>query len=203
MADIFVQCPRTGTPISTGLKTEWVLLKSLPRVPIPVRCPACGQMHKWDSHLCICPQAGQRTGIGTRGRLLRRTHSVLRPVEIGVPVRGHLTNMSATCDPLGERTNIRRPVTSATFVHTTLPWARSCALNMGAGTTVSAVRNFPTEMPQAMWMKIIEASSLACSLYQIVDSKPAQPALWLRTAANQKGGAWCKGSTTSASARPT
>src|SRR5262249_10128339 len=49
VADIFVQCPRTGTPISTGLRTEWVLLKSLPRVPIPVRCPACGQMHKWDS----------------------------------------------------------------------------------------------------------------------------------------------------------
>src|SRR6516165_10710816 len=49
VADIFVKCPRTGTPISTGLRTEWVLLESLPRVPIPVRCPACGQMHKWDS----------------------------------------------------------------------------------------------------------------------------------------------------------
>ena len=48
LADIFVQCPRTGTPISTGLKAEWVLLKSLPRVPLPVRCPACGQVHKWD-----------------------------------------------------------------------------------------------------------------------------------------------------------
>src|SRR5262245_3215378 len=47
LADIFVQCPRTGAPISTGLKSEWVLLKSLPCVPIPVRCPACGQMHKW------------------------------------------------------------------------------------------------------------------------------------------------------------
>jgi hypothetical protein len=47
LADIFVQCPRTGTPISTGLKSEWVLLKSLPRVPIPVRCPACRQIHKW------------------------------------------------------------------------------------------------------------------------------------------------------------
>src|SRR5262249_11848863 len=33
LADIFVQCPRTGAPISTGLKSEWVLLKSLPRVP--------------------------------------------------------------------------------------------------------------------------------------------------------------------------
>jgi hypothetical protein len=34
-------------PISTGLKTGWVVFKSPPRVPIPVRCPACGQMHKW------------------------------------------------------------------------------------------------------------------------------------------------------------
>src|SRR5262252_1754926 len=49
VADIFVQCPRTGTPISTGLRSEWVLLKSLPRVPIPVHCPACGQTHTWDA----------------------------------------------------------------------------------------------------------------------------------------------------------
>jgi len=47
VADIVVQCPRTGTPVSTGLKTEWVLLHSLPRVAVPLRCPACGQMHKW------------------------------------------------------------------------------------------------------------------------------------------------------------
>src|SRR5262249_22801582 len=47
LADILVQCPRTGAQIATGLKSEWVLLKSLPRVPIPVRCPACGQIHKW------------------------------------------------------------------------------------------------------------------------------------------------------------
>jgi hypothetical protein len=47
LADIFVQCPRTGAPVSTGLKTEWVLLKSLPSVAVPLRCPACGQMHKW------------------------------------------------------------------------------------------------------------------------------------------------------------
>ena len=47
MADILVQCPRTGAPVPTGLKTEWVLLKSLPCVAVPLRCPACGQMHKW------------------------------------------------------------------------------------------------------------------------------------------------------------
>ena len=47
MADIFIHCPRTGAPVSTGLKTEWVLLHSLPRVAVPLRCAACGQMHKW------------------------------------------------------------------------------------------------------------------------------------------------------------
>ena len=47
MAEIFIQCPRTGAAVSTGLKTEWVLLKSLPCVAVPLRCPACGQMHKW------------------------------------------------------------------------------------------------------------------------------------------------------------
>lgn len=47
MADILVQCPRTGAPVPTGLKTEWVLLNSLPSVAVPLRCPSCGQMHKW------------------------------------------------------------------------------------------------------------------------------------------------------------
>ncbi|HLH93502.1 MAG TPA: hypothetical protein VKW08_00140 [Xanthobacteraceae bacterium] len=47
LADILVQCPQTGAPVSTGLKTEWVLLKSLPCVAVPLRCPACGQIHKW------------------------------------------------------------------------------------------------------------------------------------------------------------
>src|SRR5260370_13102636 len=40
-------------------------------------------------HLCIWPQAGQRNGTATLGRLLSRTHSVLRPVGTGAPVRGH------------------------------------------------------------------------------------------------------------------
>jgi hypothetical protein len=47
LADILVQCPRTGAPVPTGLKTEWVLLRSLPCVAVPLRCPACGQIHKW------------------------------------------------------------------------------------------------------------------------------------------------------------
>src|SRR5580700_11518228 len=47
LADILVQCPRTGAAVPTGLKTEWVLLKSLPCVAVPLRCSACGQIHKW------------------------------------------------------------------------------------------------------------------------------------------------------------
>jgi len=34
-------------------------------------------------------RAGQRSGTATHGRLLSRTHSVLRPVGTGAPVRGH------------------------------------------------------------------------------------------------------------------
>jgi predicted DNA-binding ribbon-helix-helix protein len=45
--EIFVHCPHTDTPIATGLKSEGVLLGSLPAVAIPVRCQACGQTHKW------------------------------------------------------------------------------------------------------------------------------------------------------------
>jgi len=48
MADILVQCPSTGAAISTGLRTEWVVLSSLPRIAIPLRCPVCGQTHKWN-----------------------------------------------------------------------------------------------------------------------------------------------------------
>jgi hypothetical protein len=33
--------------VSTGLKTEWVVLRSLPCVAVPLRCPACGQLHRW------------------------------------------------------------------------------------------------------------------------------------------------------------
>jgi hypothetical protein len=47
LAEIFVQCPTTGTPISTGLKTEWVLLTSLPCIALPLRCPVCSQVHHW------------------------------------------------------------------------------------------------------------------------------------------------------------
>ena len=63
MADILVQCPRTGAPVSTGLKTEWVLLHSLPRVAVPLRCPACGQIHKWHPQDAFIGVAQRAPGV--------------------------------------------------------------------------------------------------------------------------------------------
>jgi hypothetical protein len=66
---MFVQCPRTGTAVSTGLKTEWVVLHSLPRVAIPLRCPACGQMHKWrPQDAWIVPQLQPSSDMAQRVR---------------------------------------------------------------------------------------------------------------------------------------
>jgi uncharacterized C2H2 Zn-finger protein len=45
--NIFINCPTTGIPVTTGLTTRWVVFHSLPSVAVPLRCPACGQMHRW------------------------------------------------------------------------------------------------------------------------------------------------------------
>jgi hypothetical protein len=45
--EILILCPRTNTPVTTGLRIEWVVFKSLPRVAVPQRCPACGLIHRW------------------------------------------------------------------------------------------------------------------------------------------------------------
>src|SRR5450759_1865224 len=49
MASILTPCPNTGRAIPTGLRTEWVVFDSLPRIPIPIRCTACGKRHTWTS----------------------------------------------------------------------------------------------------------------------------------------------------------
>jgi hypothetical protein len=36
-----------GRPVPTGLTTDQVILESLPPVALPLRCRACGQVHKW------------------------------------------------------------------------------------------------------------------------------------------------------------
>jgi hypothetical protein len=45
--EILIYCPIKHRPVSTGLKTEWVVFRSLPPVAIPLSCPACGHVHKW------------------------------------------------------------------------------------------------------------------------------------------------------------
>jgi hypothetical protein len=44
---IFIKCPTTGLPVSTGLKAESVIFESLPAVAVPLCCPACGKTHQW------------------------------------------------------------------------------------------------------------------------------------------------------------
>jgi endogenous inhibitor of DNA gyrase (YacG/DUF329 family) len=44
---IFINCPNSGKPVSTGLKTESVVFESLPAVAVPLQCPECGRMHRW------------------------------------------------------------------------------------------------------------------------------------------------------------
>jgi len=45
--EILILCPRTSTPVTTGLRIDWVVFSSLPPVAVPLRCPACGLVHRW------------------------------------------------------------------------------------------------------------------------------------------------------------
>jgi hypothetical protein len=45
--EILIRCPDTSTPVTTGLRINWVVFKSLPPVAVPLSCPACGQIHRW------------------------------------------------------------------------------------------------------------------------------------------------------------
>ncbi len=47
MSDILIRCPVTGQAVLTGLTTEIVVFETLPDVDIPLRCPRCGQTHRW------------------------------------------------------------------------------------------------------------------------------------------------------------
>jgi hypothetical protein len=46
--DIFIRCPRTRARVATGLTIRWVMFDSLAKVGVPLRCPSCGQIHKWE-----------------------------------------------------------------------------------------------------------------------------------------------------------
>jgi hypothetical protein len=45
--EILILCPHTRSPVTTGLSIDCVVFKSLPPVAVPLRCPACGQTHRW------------------------------------------------------------------------------------------------------------------------------------------------------------
>jgi hypothetical protein len=42
-----IKCPVLGRPVSTGLSTDTIILKSLSDFPIPLRCPAFKKLHRW------------------------------------------------------------------------------------------------------------------------------------------------------------
>ncbi|MGY3660740.1 hypothetical protein ACVJ19_007403 [Bradyrhizobium sp. USDA 376] len=47
MPDILIICPVTGQAVFTGLNTETVVFETLPAIEIPIKCPRCGQTHRW------------------------------------------------------------------------------------------------------------------------------------------------------------
>ena len=49
MSSVMIRCPATGRPVSTGVETEPVVFRRLPKIAARMRCPACGQEHVWDT----------------------------------------------------------------------------------------------------------------------------------------------------------
>jgi len=47
VSHILIKCPRNLRPVRTGLTTDMVIFETLPLVALPLRCPACGQVHRW------------------------------------------------------------------------------------------------------------------------------------------------------------
>jgi hypothetical protein len=47
MSSLFIGCPNTGRPVSTGIEIEPHVLRQLPNLCARMLCPACGQEHVW------------------------------------------------------------------------------------------------------------------------------------------------------------
>jgi hypothetical protein len=47
MSSVMIRCPITGSTVSTGIETEAVVFRKLPRIPSRMLCPACGEEHVW------------------------------------------------------------------------------------------------------------------------------------------------------------
>jgi hypothetical protein len=48
MPNIMIRCTTYGTSVPTGLKTETIVLDSLSEIEVPLLCPACMKIHKWE-----------------------------------------------------------------------------------------------------------------------------------------------------------
>jgi hypothetical protein len=48
MPDIMIRCPVFGRAVPTGLTTEAIKFASLSDITVPMRCPACLRIHKWE-----------------------------------------------------------------------------------------------------------------------------------------------------------
>jgi hypothetical protein len=49
MPKIMIRCPVLGRAVPTGLTSEQIVFDSLPPdLEIPMRCPACMKLHKWE-----------------------------------------------------------------------------------------------------------------------------------------------------------
>jgi hypothetical protein len=49
VSDILIQCPQTLQKVSVGLETDYRTFYSLPNIPSPMHCPACGAVHVWST----------------------------------------------------------------------------------------------------------------------------------------------------------
>lgn len=47
MARVMITCPETGQPIYTGMTFDWSAFETVRIGERQVRCPACGEHHKW------------------------------------------------------------------------------------------------------------------------------------------------------------
>jgi endogenous inhibitor of DNA gyrase (YacG/DUF329 family) len=59
MSLIFIKCPQTGRPVSTGIEIDRASFEALPTVGAPVKCPACGATHIWNKHEAWLAAAGE------------------------------------------------------------------------------------------------------------------------------------------------
>ena len=47
MSSLMIRCPNTGGTVSTGIETEAIVFRKLPKIPSRMLCPACGEEHVW------------------------------------------------------------------------------------------------------------------------------------------------------------